>query len=161
MEKAIKIVFMGVLLTFSLAASIKAQSIVGVWAVTNEAAAGTNAKPAAVTQPRLYFFTKKHYSIIAVTSDTERQAIDASTATADELRKVYVDSFVANAGTYDIKAGRLSLWPSVAKSPTFMRAGSNATMLVKINGKTMTLTSETQNTYPVKNPTTLTLKRVE
>jgi hypothetical protein len=42
-----------------------------------------------------------------------------------------------------------------------MRAGSNATMLVKINGKTMTLTSETQNTYPVKNPTTLSLKRVE
>jgi hypothetical protein len=145
----------------SLSVSAAAQSITGVWKVTEQTTTGDKAKTTSVTQPRMYFFTKQHYSIIAVTSDVERPMIDPATATADQLRDVFVDSFVANAGKYDYKAGKLSIWPSVAKNPGFMHAGLNATFLVKIKGKTMTLTSETSNTYPVKNPTTLTLTRVE
>lgn len=159
MSKKTALIFFAAAMFLTVPAS--AQSIVGVWKVTDEATAGPQAKTKKVTQPRMYFFTKKHYSIIAVTSDTERAAIDSDTASAEDLRNVFVDSFVANAGTYDYGSGKLSIWPTVAKNPTYMHGGTTATFLVKFKGKTMTITSETANNYPVKTPTTLTFTRVE
>ena len=158
-----RIVIIGLLVLLSLSASVAAQSIVGVWEITDEATTGPDAKTRKVTQPGMYVFTRKHYSIIWVTSDAARPAIDSSTATAEQLRDVFVDSFVANAGKYDLGAGKLSLWPSVAKSPTLMHGGYYSTYSVKFTnkGKTLTITSIETNGYPVKTPTTLTFKRVE
>ena len=89
-----------------------------------------------MTQPSIYLFTKKHYSITYVSSDAPRPAMDdLSKATAAELRSVFVDSFIANAGTYEMKDGKLTTRPTVAKSPGFMQDGNFVTMSVKINGK--------------------------
>lgn len=161
MNKASKATVIGVLMILMLAVAASAQSIVGVWKLTEETTTGTDGKTQAITQPSLYIFTKGHFGIMRVTGDKERAIVDARTVSADELRNIYVDSFVANGGKYDYVRGKLSLWPSVAKSPGFMRGGSYVTHKVKIIGKKMTMTSLESQGYPVKNPTTLKLTRVE
>jgi hypothetical protein len=74
----------------------------------------------------MYLFTKKHYSIIYVSSDAPRAILpDLSKATADELRSVFGNSFVANAGEYEImKGGKITFSPKVAKSPLYMKDGN-------------------------------------
>jgi hypothetical protein len=141
------------LITAALGISASAQSksgIQGVWKITEITTTGTNGATNKSPQPGMYIFTKTHYSIIYV-----------SKATADELRNVFVDSFVANAGKYDVEKGKLHVWPMVAKSPSYMQSGQNATSSVKIVGNTMTITSEDLNGYPVKDPTTMKFTRVE
>lgn len=76
-------------------------------------------------QPSLYIFTGKHYSIVQVTAKNPREAIDAENAPAALLREIYVDGFVANAGRYQASGGKLKIWPSVAKNPSFMRPGTS------------------------------------
>lgn len=161
MNRASKATAIGVLMILMLATAAQAQSIVGVWKVTEETTTGEKGKTRAISQPSLFIFTKGHYSIMWITSDKERPIVDARTVSADELRSIYVDSFVANGGKYDYIRGMLSLWPSVAKSPSFMHGGSYVTHKVKITGKTMTMTSVESQGYPVRNPTTLKLTRVE
>lgn len=161
MNRAIKAIVIGAVMILMLGAVARAQSIVGVWKVVEETTTGDKGKTRAITQPSIFIFTKGHYSIMWVTSDTERAVVDSSVATAEELRSIYVDSFTANSGKYDYVRGKLSLWPTVAKAPSFMRGGSYVTHKVKISGKTMTMTSEESQGYPVRNPTTLKLTRVE
>jgi hypothetical protein len=160
MKKAISCVSLA-LLVLACGTAAMAQSIVGVWQLTEQKTSGSDAKTSKITQPSMYMFTKEHYSIIRVSSDKERPIIDSNTATADELRDVFVESFVANAGKYDIQRGELWFWPTVAKSPTVMMPGSHNSWSLKIRGNTMTITSKTANDYPVKDPITYTLKRVE
>lgn len=143
------------------AGSVNAQSIMGVWQITSQTTTGEGGKTRTTMQPSLYIFTKSHYSVIRVTSEAARAEIDPSTATADELRNVFVDSFVANGGKYDYKRGKLWIWPAVAKNPSYMRPASNATFKITIRGNTMTMTDDESQGYPVANPTTLTLKRIE
>lgn len=136
--------------------------IQGVWQITEVTTTGKNGSTNRSPQPGMYIFTKKHYSIIYVSSDSPRAILpDVGKATADELRSVFVDSFVANAGKYDLEKGKLHVWPMVAKSPGYMQSGQNATSSVKIVGNTMTITSEETNGYPVKDPTTMKFTRVE
>lgn len=159
MKRAIFCVFALVLLS---AAAFAQKSIEGVWKVTEITTTGDNAVTKSVTQPSMYLFTKKHYSIIFVASDTERPAAeDISKLTADELRAVFVTGFVANAGTYEMKAGKLTLRPMVAKSPAAMKAGSWSASKITVNGTTMTLVGESNDAGPIKNPTTRKLVRVE
>ena len=161
MNRAIKATVIGVMMILTLGAVARAQSIVGVWKLTEETTTGEGGKTRAISQPSLFIFTKGHYSIMWIPSDKERAIVDPTVASADELRSIYVDSFIANSGKYDYARGKLSLWPSVAKSPSFMRGGSYVTHKIKITGKTMTMTSEESQGYPVKDPTTLKLTRVE
>ena len=161
MNRAIKATVIGVAMILMLGAVTRAQSIIGVWKLVEETTTGEKGKTRAITQPSIFIFTKGHYSIMWIPSETERPIVDAGTVTAEELKSIYVDSFIANSGKYDYVRGKLSLWPSVAKSPSFMRGGSYVTHKVKISGKTMTMTSEESQGYPVRNPTTLKLTRVE
>jgi hypothetical protein len=137
-------------------------SVEGVWAITERVTTGPNGATTQMTQPSMYVFTKKHYSIIYVASTSPRPEItDLNAATAEELRKVFVDDFIANAGTYEFKGGKLTTRPFVAKSPTAMKAGSFTTFSVKFSGNTMTLVSEANQNGPAANPTTTKLRRVE
>jgi hypothetical protein len=138
------------------------QKIQGVWSLTEVTTTGPNGSTVQVSQPSMYLFTKTHYSAIYVSSKEARpQIADLSKATADELRDVFVNSFVANAGTYEVKGGKLTMRPTVAKNPGFMQPGTFSTVSVKLDGNMMTLVSESTNTGPVTNPTTFKLKRVE
>ena len=153
-------VFIAIMLGSSAIAQSKKSRIEGVWRLDEMTADGKTEK---LTQPSMYFFTKKHYSIIYVSSDAPRPILpDIAKATADELRAIYVDSFVANAGEYDIsKDGKISFWPKVAKHPGYMRDGNYNTSTFKITGNTMTMTTESANNYPVKTPTTSKFTRIE
>ena len=142
-----------------LSASVAAQSkssIEGVWSITEVTTTGPEASTNRSPQPGMYLFTKKHYSIIYVASAAPRAVLtDIEKATAAELRNVFVDSFIANAGTYELTAGNLTIHPMVAKSPSFMQPGTTGTYSAKISGNTMTLVTAGDN------PTTFKFNRVE
>jgi hypothetical protein len=152
---------LGLLAIAGLGISAEAQKIEGVWSITEVTTTGPNAATEKSTQPSMYLFTKKHYSIIYVASDKPRNMTDSSKMTADQLRKVFVESFIANAGTYEFKAGKLTMHPMVAKSPGYMQPGNWTRQSVKITGNTMTLTSDSTNAGQATNPTTIGLTRVE
>lgn len=156
------IIALFVVLVLSVSSFAQSRSIEGVWSITEITTTGTAGSTKQVSQPSMYLFTKKHYSIIYVSGDAPRPEMDdLSKATAEELRKVFVESFIANAGTYEMKAGKITLRPMVAKSPGFMKAGTFTTSSVKIDGNSMTLVSESSNNGPSANPSTVKLKRVE
>jgi hypothetical protein len=149
-----------VALIFSVSAA--GQKIQGVWSLSEITTTGPNGSTKQVSQPSMYMFTKMHYSVIYVSSAEPRpQIADISKATADELRDVFVNSFVANAGTYEVKSGKLTMRPTVAKNPGFMQPSTFTTLSIKTDGNTMTLVSEGTNNGPSANPTTFKLKRVE
>ena len=149
-----------VALIFSVSAA--GQKIQGVWSLTEITTTVPNGSTKQISQPSMYMFTKMHYSVIYVSSAAPRpQIADISKATADELREVFASSFVANAGTYEVKGGKLTMRPTVAKNPGFMQPGTFSTLSIKTDGNTMTLVSEGTNAGPATNPTTFKLKRVE
>ena len=148
-----------IVLLLAVGAAAQSRSIQGVWKLTEQVSGG---QTKAMTQPSVYIFTKKHYSIIYVTGDAPRTAIaDLSKATADELLSTFVTNFIANAGTYELKGGKLTTRPIVAKSPNLMQPDRWMTSSVTINGNTMTITPENTNSGPVQNPATSKLTRIE
>jgi hypothetical protein len=150
-----------ILIALFLSVSATGQKIQGVWSVTEVTTTGTDGSTRQATQPSMYLFTKTHYSIIVVASSDPRPDIDVEKATAEELRTVFVNNFIANAGTYEVKDGKLTMRPTVAKSPGFMQPGTFSTMSMKIEGNMLTLVSDSSNNGPAKNPVTFKLKRVE
>ena len=143
----------------STAMAQKKSSIEGVWRLDEITSDGKTVK---ISQPSMYLFTKKHYSIIYVASDAPRPILpDLTKATADELRSVFGSSFIANAGEYEIAKGKITFWPKVAKSPLYMKDGNYATSTFKVTGNTMTMTTESANNYPVKSPTPSKFTRIE
>lgn len=148
-------------LVLFVCASVAAQSksIQGVWKLNEQVSNGTTK---VISQPSMYLFTKKHYSIIYVSSDSPRAVVDdLSKMSADELRATFVNDFIANAGTYELKGGKLTIHPMVAKNPGFMQPDTWATSAVTISGNSMTLVSEATNAGPVQNATTSKFTRLE
>ncbi|MEO8574390.1 MAG: hypothetical protein ABI481_10505 [Pyrinomonadaceae bacterium] len=157
MRRACICMVLGLILCISAVA--QSEKIQGVWKL-NEQSTGGGTK--VISQPSMYLFTKKHYSIIYVAAETPRAVVDdISKMTADELRATFVSGFIANAGTYEFKGGKLTLHTLVAKSPAFMAAGISATSAVTIKGNSMTMVSESNNSGPVQNPTTSKFTRIE
>ena len=158
-----KIFILALMIVAVMSVSVVAQSnIRGVWQLTEITMTGKFAMTMKVTQPSVYIFTKKHYSKIYVGSDKPRPVLDDySKATREQLLSIFVDGFDANAGTYEVKAGKLTLHPIVANSPSDMKDGAWTTYSIKISGNTITLTPESSNTSPASKPVTFKLTRVE
>lgn len=151
------------ILSFSSFAQSKS-GIEGVWQLTEMSGSGPDGKTESekATQPSMYMFTKKHYSIIYVAADKPRMAMDDySKASKEELLATFVQQFIANAGTYEVKSGKLTTHPIVAKSPGYMKEGTWSAYAMKVDGNTLTLTSDSSNSGPSKNPITYKLTRVE
>jgi hypothetical protein len=146
-----------------MSVSAAAQSkIEGVWQLTEITVTGEHGFTMKVTQPSVYTFTKKYYSKIYVATDKPRPVLDDySKATREQLSSIFVEGFDANAGTYEVKAGKLTTHPIVARSPSDMSEGTWATYLIKMSGNTISLTPEASNTGPAKKPLTFKLTRVE
>lgn len=144
-----------------LSCAVSSQQLKGVWRLDEIKTTGTDGQTTKMTQPSMYLFTKSHYSIIYVRGDKPRSTDDPAKMTAAQLLDVYVSSFIANAGTYDLKAGTLTTKVMVAKSPTYMQGGNWTSYKVKVTGNHLTLTTTATNGGPVKDPTTYTLTRVE
>ena len=154
---------LALLIAAVMSVSVAAQSnIRGVWQLTEITMTGKVAMTMKVTQPSVYIFTKTHCSKIYVASDKPRPVLDDySKATQEQLLSIFVEGFDANAGTYEVKAGKLTLHPIVAKSPSDMKEGTWSTYSMKISGNTIMLTPESSNAGPSKKPVTFKLTRVE
>jgi len=143
------------LTAFSASAQAPA-AIAGVWQVTEVTAAGTTRQ----SQPGVYIFTRKHYSMVWVSADKPRPMLDDATATADELRAAYLP-FMAQSGTYTSTADTITATPVAAKHPINMDPRAFGIYKFKLEGDTLTLTLAETPFGQVKNQPTLKLKRVE
>ena len=147
----------------TLAVAQSPASIEGVWRIEEITMTGANAATRKVVQPNLYIFTKRHYSVIRVLGDSARKRLaDDRKATAQELLEVYVDAFIANAGTYELDQGLLTTHPTIAKDPGTMAPGVYVRFKVGRDRNTLTLTDESSSWGGVAtNPQTIRLVRVE
>lgn len=154
-------VILGVTAIAAQSASTSRAGVQGVWRIAESTHHGdaTNTHP----QPSLYLFTGKHYAMLRVTSPTPRIApVDPDKASAAELLAVWGNNgFIANAGTYEVGGGNLTIRPVVAKNPDAMTRDFFITYAVKFEGDTLVLTELRDNKGPVPYPTAFTLRRVE
>jgi len=131
----------------------------GVWRPV-EARTG-NAQGTA-SQPGLYVFTERHYSIMRVTSNAPRPNPPAtlSQATAAQLIAAW-DPFTANAGTYTLTGSELVTRPTVSKAPSFMTNGAFVAYSWTVRADTLTLMPLRTQQGPVTGGTSIRLVRVE
>jgi len=139
------------------------RSIQGVWRVVEATITGPGARTIAFTdRPNLTMITDKHYSRVEVQADGPRPVVaDVAKATADELRAAW-GPFVAEAGTYEVTSGGLvTMRPIAAKNPAVMGPGVFITYAFKLEGNSLSLTQQRNQSGPFNNPFTLKLVRVE
>jgi hypothetical protein len=119
-----------------------ALTVQGVWRVVSTTGATVNPS----SQPSLVMFTGRHYSILRVTANQPRAAVadPAKASTAQLLTMWGNQGFVANAGTYEIAGGTLTI-----------------VYAATLEGSTLVLTEVRDGDGPVANPTTLRLTRLE
>jgi hypothetical protein len=106
----------------------------------------------------LYIFTGTHYSMMAAATD--RPDIDASQATADELRALW-NPMLGNAGVYEIQGNLVTIRPVVAKFPVVMKPGAYEVYEFRVEGNALTLTQRRNVRGPVSSGATTKLVRVE
>lgn len=151
------------LLSQSRAAS--QETLQGVWRITEVTRTGPNASKNSSPQPSQYIFTAKHYSIVRINATKARPDLPRdkeSSATAAQLVAVYgFDALTAQSGTYEVAGGKLTTHAVVARGNGPMAKGAFSTSSYKLEGKTLTITSERNVAGPVANPTTWKLTRIE
>jgi hypothetical protein len=139
------------------------ESIQGVWRVVEAAITGPGARTIAFAdRPNLTIITARHYSRVEVQADGPRPILaDVAKASADELRAAW-GPFVSEAGTYEVTPGGLvTMRPIASKNPAVMGPGVFITYAYKLDGDTLSLTQQRNQTGPFANPFTLKLMRVE
>jgi hypothetical protein len=138
-------------------------SIQGVWQVTEVATSGPNAVTNSSPQPGLHIFTARHYSVVTVNGRGPRPVLseDLSNETAAQLLAVFGRSFTAQSGTYEVDGEKLTLSALVAKSPAAMAPGAFITASFKLDGKTLTITQDSNQVGPIRNPIKWKLTRIE
>jgi hypothetical protein len=110
----------------------------------------------------LTIITARHYSRVEDQSERPRPIpADLTKATADELRAMW-GPFVGEAGTYQLTAGNLiTMRPITAKNPAVMGPGVFITYSYKLDGDTMWVTQQRNQSGPFINPVTVKVVRVE
>ena len=146
-----------------VAGQSKSGSIQGVWQTVELRVTGPSPRTITVPQPGPYLtiFTAKHYSRTEVQSEAPRQILpDVTKATADELRAVW-GPFVAEAGTYELGGGMLTVHPLASKSPAAMASGAFIVYSYTLDGDTLSITQVRNQSGPFPNPFTAKLTRIE
>ena len=133
-------VLCGAVLNAQWAARAAKQSIEGVWKVSEIVVTGAGASTISSPQPGLFIFTRSHYSIMYVPGGKPRTLKKAEAATTDEKVAAF-DSFLANAGAYELAGSTLTIRPIVARDPNYMVGGFNKYQF-RIDGNTLTLTNK-------------------
>jgi hypothetical protein len=113
--------------------------VVGVWKVSEIVVTGAGASAVPSPQPGLFIFTRGHYSIMYVPGSKPRALKKAEAPTTDEKVAAF-DSFLANAGIYELAGSNLTIRPVVARDPNYMVGGFNKYEF-RIDGNTLTLTN--------------------
>ncbi|MFL5295289.1 MAG: hypothetical protein ACJ798_02795 [Phenylobacterium sp.] len=151
--------------TGAAAAGAKAPSIEGVWKVTNVVITGAEPQTIAKPQENLLILSRGHYAQVAVTGDKARTASPAlktagKPTDAEKIQRYDEWAPVqANAGTYEVKGGKLIRTASVAKNLVAVTGGPTEAEMT-LSGNTMTLTSTAPTGQPARVQK-LTLTRVK
>jgi Lipocalin-like domain len=122
----------------------KKTQLEGVWKVAEVVVPASNPAEKGTTittpQPGLLIFTKGYYSGMAVTLDHPRADVappkEAGKLTDAEKIARYEqwNSFIANAGTYEVKGSTLTMHAMVAKSQARMTSAATVTFEIKAEG---------------------------
>jgi hypothetical protein len=115
------------LATIFSVASAADSPLVGAWQLD----------PGQSGQAGLYLFTPTRYSMVLAATGRPDIA-DMGKASADELRAIW-GPLLANAGTYEVSGGLITIHPLVAKIPVVMKPGASEVYRFQIEGKTLTL----------------------
>jgi len=153
----------GLLIGQGAAAQPARESMQGVWRVVEATIPGATPRTIAFAdRPNLTIITARHYSRVEVQADGPRPVLaDVAKASADELRAAW-GPFVSEAGTYEIAPGNLvTMRPIASKNPAVMGPGVFITYSYKLDGNTLSLTQQRNQSGPFANPFTLKLVRVE
>jgi hypothetical protein len=117
--------------------------IEGVWKIAEVIPPSSNptVKPTPITspQPGLLIFTRGYYSVVVVTGNTPRAAVepkDRQNLTDAEKIAFYEQwrAFTANSGTYEIKGSTVIRRASVAKNVSVMSAQEPLVAEFKMEG---------------------------
>ena len=138
------------------------KSIQGVWRIVEATTTGTGARTISFAgRPNMTIITAKHYSRVEIQSDGPRAAVpDVAKATADELRAAW-GPVVTEAGTYELTPDAITMRPIASKNPAIMGPGVFITYSYKLDGNTLTLTQQRNQSGPYANPFSLKFERVE
>lgn len=157
----IKNLVLGAFVILVLSGFAAAQNVAGAWRLDEIARTGADAKTAKFSNPNIYLFTKRHFSIIRVEGDKPRSTESWTKMTSDQVIDTYIKQFTASGGTYEMKGDTLTMKTTIAKNPNIMTRGDWISYTVKVNGQTMTLTATATNEGPIKNTQVITLTRLE
>jgi len=138
-------------------------SIQGVWRIVEATIPGPNGRTIPFGErPNLTIITAKHYSRVEVQADGPRPILaDVAKASADELRAAW-GPFVSEAGTYELApSGLITMRPVASKNPAVMGPGVFITYSYTVEGDTLSLTQQRNQSGTFPNPFTLKLTRVE
>jgi len=136
-------------------------SVQGAWKTVAITVTGPSARTLSSLQPNLTVLSARHYARVEVQSDGPRPLLpDITNATADQLRAVW-GPFVAEAGTYEFTGDTLTVHPIAAKNPAAMVSGAVIVYASTLEGSTLTLTQQRNQSGPFPNPVTFKLMRVE
>ncbi len=131
------------LLSASAAFAQTKSPVEGVWKVAEvvPASSNTTEKPTPITnpQPGLLVFTKGYYSIVVVTGQNPRAAVEAKdrqNLTDAEKIALYEQwrAFAANSGTYEVKGSTITRRASVAKNVGVMTRQESLSSEFKMDG---------------------------
>jgi len=150
-----------VLTPSSIAGQSKPASLQGTWRAVEAVLSGPNARTIKFSDANLTVVSARHYARVEDQSPTPRPVLaDAAKASADELRAVW-GPIVAEAGTYELTGNTLTMRPLVSKSPAAMAAGAFIVYACTVDGTTLTLIQQQNQSGPFANPVTFKLVRVE
>ena len=123
----------------SAPAAAAATPLEGAWIVTSwtDAEGNTNDEP----QPALYVFTPTHYSIMIAESEEARTRFADMEAPTDSEKVGAYDTFIANAGRYEMDGNTFKTRAYVAKNPNYMgdRWDNEQVYEFEIDGENLTI----------------------
>ena len=144
----------------------KAASIEGVWKVTHVVFTGANPLTVNSPQENLTIFSRGHYASVGNQSEKPRTAAPAfkepgKPTDAEKLAK-YEEwaPLGAQAGTYELKAGKVTRTPIVAKNVATMTAGAFTSDVKTLTADTLVLVTPAPAGQPAREQT-VTYSRVK
>ena len=148
---------------FAIAATVappQSTSLAGTWKATEVTLTGPGGGTF-TNVSSLTLLTARHFARVEVRTDAPRPMVtDPAHATADELRAAW-GPFFAEAGTYEISGGELTMRPIVSKNSAAMNGSAYTVYAMTLSGNTLTLTSKRNQAGPLPNPATIKVTRIE
>jgi len=138
----------------------QSMSLAGTWKTTEVTLTGSGGGTL-TNVSSLTLLTAKHFARVEVRTDAPRPMVsDPAKATADEMRAAW-GPFFAEAGTYEVSGGELTMRPIVSKNSAAMNGSAYTVYAITLSGNTLTLTSKRNQAGPLPNPATIKAMRIE